>query len=230
MNWKIQAVAALSDDFAPRVFGRQELVSFMQDNGIEVPLRTLLRGLREWEQARLVQRVSQGVYLNTQQSLPTVMPHEAAHFLRNEAVLSLNYVLGNAGVLNNPSHWVTAIVPSSSTKAPTEVEMDNGLVFRFAYVQDAFFDPALGKDALDPFAVVPTASAEKALLDLLYLSSSARGARRWSLPPSHDWDIGGLDMDKLNRLAEKLSMQQPLADFVEGLASETRVSVSRRPR
>lgn len=227
-SWKITAVKLLSEPNAPRVFGRQELIAYFQLHNLDVPLRTLLRGLHEWEQSHLVERVSQGVYLNSQHKFPLVAPAEAAHFLRKDAVLSLHHVLGNAGVLNNPSHWVTCVLPSSGSKAPTEVTMDNGLTFRFAYVQDEFFNAQWNADTLQEYTQVPTATPEKALLDLLYLVASPRGSKRWSLPAAHDWDLDYLDHDRLNRLAHNLNMVEPLRVFEESL--NTGVPRVRLPR
>lgn len=228
-SWKITAVKLLGDPSAPRVFGRQELIAYFQSQSLDIPLRTLLRGLHEWENAHLVQRVAQGVYLNSQHKFPIVAPAEAAHFLRKDAALSLHYVLGNSGVLNNPSHWVTCVLPSSGNKAPTEVEMDNGLVFRFAYVQDEFFNQQWKHDTLQQYTQVPTATPEKALLDLLYLVASPRGSKRWSLPPSHDWDMDYLDRDRLQRLAHNLNMEEPLRVFEASLDNGSpRVRLPRR--
>lgn len=228
-SWKITAIKLLSDPNAPRVFGRQELIAYFQSQNLDVPLRTLLRGLHEWESAHLVERVAQGVYLNSQHKFPIVAPAEAAHFLRKDAVLSLHYVLGNSGVLNNPSHWVTSVLPSSGSKAPTEVEMDNGLIFRFAYVQDDFFHSQWKHDSLQEYTKVPTATPEKALLDLLYLVGSPRGSKRWSLPAAHDWDMDCLDQERLQRLAVNLNMVEPLRVFTASLDSGApRVRVPRR--
>lgn len=227
--WKTTALRLLGDPSAPRVFGREELIDYFAQHNLDIPLRTLLRGLREWESAQLVERIAQGVYLNAQHKFPVVTPAEAAHFLRKDAVLSLHYVLGNAGVLNNPSHWITCVLPSSNNKAVTEVEMDNGLVFRFAYVQDEFFNTQLKRDALQQYAQVPTATPEKALLDLLYLVASPRGSKRWSLPPVHDWDMDCLDHERLDRLAQQLNMEEPLRVFKDSLDNGSpRVRVARR--
>ena len=227
-SWKIQALQLLGRADAPRVFGRQELIAYFSAHDLHVPLRTLLRGLQEWEQAHLVTRAAQGVYLNSQHKFPLVAPAEAAHFLRKEAVLSLTYVLGNTGVLNNPTHWITCVLPSSGNKAPTEVEMDNGVVFRFAYLNDEFFNSAL-VGALEPHTQVPTATPEKALLDLLHLSASPRGSKRWSLPAVHDWDVEDLDQRRLGELAEQLGMSKPLSVFLDSVQNNTpRVRIPRR--
>lgn len=153
---------------------------------------------------------------------------EAARYMRNDVVLSLHHVLGNAGVLNNPTAWVTGVIPLGPIKNALDVELENGVMLKFAYLDPDFFNPLLRKDALEPFATVPTATPEKALLDLLHLASSPRGSKRWTLPPAHDWDLDVLDADRLDRLAKQLNMEGPLNEFKQGLDSSVRVKISRR--
>lgn len=228
LSWKILALKSLSNTDAPRVFGRTELVNHLQDNGIDVPLRTLLRALSEWETAQLVERVAQGVYLNKQQNLPMVSVSEAAFYMRPDSVLSLHHVLGNAGVLNNPTAWITSVLPLGPIKNTLNVELENGVMLKLAYMDPDFFHPSLKQDALEPFSIVPTATPEKALLDLLHLSSSPRGAKRWTLPPAHDWDLEMLDTERLRRLANQLNMEGPLDEFQQGIENSVRVKIPRR--
>ncbi len=54
----------------------------------------------------------------------------------------------------------------------------------------------------------PQASAEKALLDWLYLARSPRSTL--TAPGLHDVDLEGLDNAKLNRLAKAMELQQTL--------------------
>lgn len=227
LSWKLQAVRALGEPSAPRVFDQAQLRAWMASHGEVPPQRTLLRALGEWEAAGFIHRVARGLYLN-RQARPIVLLDEAAAFLREGAVVSLATVLGRAGVLNNPTHWVTAIVPSTA-KGPAEIEADSGSFFRFGHVRPDLL-PAPGTpeaaDAYVPYAKARTATPEKALLDWLYLTSTPRGAVRWPLPPAHDWDLGDLDRGRLERLAQAMGLEPLLAEFEAGLTGhQPRVSM-----
>ena len=229
MSWKISALRKLSESTL-RVFTAPELDLWLANEGFDIPVRTARRALQEWESAGLVERVATGIYLN-KQLMPLPLPEEAARKLRPGAIVSLGTVLGRAGVLNNPIHWVTAVVPSSDGNSRREVNMDSGSSFQFAQVRpDLLTSVRLGwgRDALETYAVVPTATPEKALLDWVYLASSPRGAARWALPPAHDWDISGLDEGRLERLSAHMGLEAELNQFrvaVEG--EKPRINVRR---
>lgn len=229
MSWKISALRKLSES-SLRVFTAPQLDEWLALEGFDVPVRTARRALQEWETAGLVERVVTGIYLN-KQLLPMPLPEEAAHKLRKGAVISLSTVLGRAGVLNNPTHWVTAVVSSEDANSRREVPMDNGSQFQFAQIRPdlmAFSRVGWGRDALEPYAAVPTATPEKALLDWVYLASSPRGMARWPLPPAHDWDISSLEPGKLERLSAHMGLANELQQFQAALESEKpRVSVRR---
>ena len=230
-SWKAQALRALGSPGALRVFDTPELVQWLATFGLKVPERTLRRALAEWESSGLVGRAARGLYLNGLAS-PLTLLEEAAPRLRQGAVVSLATVLGRAGALNNPTHWVTAVVPSDNSSRPVnELESESGSVFRFASLRhDLFLAPTdpLARDAFQPYAAVPTATPEKALLDWLYLSSRGRGAERWPLPPSHDWDMSLLDGPRLDRLATRLGLENELQQFRQGLEAGPRIRIRRK--
>jgi len=60
----------------------------------------------------------------------------------------------------------------------------------------------------------PQASAEKALLDWLYLAQSPRSTL--TAPALHDVDLEELDNAKLNRLAKAMELQQTLSAWRRG--------------
>jgi len=231
-SWKISALRQLSEGEL-RVFSPPELESWLAEKGFNIPLRTARRALQEWELAGLVDRLATGLYLN-KQAVPVPLPEEAAAKMRSGAVVSLATVLGRAGVLNNPTHWVNAVVPTSESNNRREVGMENGSVFRFAQMRSDLVPQerqGWGRDALEPYASVPTATPEKAVLDWLYLTSSPRGKARWPLPAAHDWDISSLDEAKLNRLATHMGLEGELLQFQNALElAHPRVQVKRLRR
>lgn len=233
LPWKFRALRLLAQDGAPRVFDSTALGQWLEGQGLSVPGRTLRRALNEWEGAALLTKAARGFYLNGQAN-PQPTLEEAAASIRAGAVVSLGTVLGRAGVLNNPTHWVTAVVPSDASSRPAnEMESEGGSLFKFASMRpDLFAAPgtAFARDALEPYAAVPTATAEKALLDWLYVSSRGRGVNRWVLPASQDWDLDYLDSARLDRLAGAMGLEDELAQFKQGLEQSPRVRVRRTMR
>jgi hypothetical protein len=70
------------------------------------------RWVQEAVDANRLTRVVRGLYLNRLINPPAQLS-EAAVWLGPGAVISLQTVLGDAGVWNNFTDWVTAIVPLS---------------------------------------------------------------------------------------------------------------------
>ena len=229
-SWKVGAMRQLSDPDAPRIFDRREFLAWVRKANPQLPERTGLRALSEWEEAQLVQRVTRGIYLN-RQAFPLPALEEAVSHLRPGAIVSLSSVLGRAGVLNNPVYWVTAVIPSTAT-ALSEVSAENGSVFKFGHMRQDLLPTAKddwGQDALEPYTQTATATPEKALVDWLYLASSSRGSARWPLPPLHDWDISDLDPSRLDRLADRMGVEEALQRFRQSLGHEApRVVLSQR--
>lgn len=229
-SWKIQAISALGEEGFLRAFGTKELGEALRKRGLPSSDLAVYRALGEWEMAGLVKKVSRGVYLNMQ-AFPQPLPQEAAPLLRPGAVISLATVLGDAGVLNNPTPWVMAVLPAASnTRHATEVSSVPGFVFKFAYLQPAIYaspDLDWAKEAYNPRARVPTATPEKALLDWIYLSSVGKSAARWRLPASHDIDMDYLDSARLDRLAEHMGLQSELAQFRQSLDTNPTIRIRR---
>jgi hypothetical protein len=109
-------------------------------------------------------------------------------------------VLGDSGVWNNYTPWVTAIVPLSSrytTPSLGRVETGGG-TFVFRGVPERILEAGAERDRLVTGIDYRRATPEAALLHWLYLSGSPRS--RMSIPPL-DLDLGSLDSKRLNRLA-----------------------------
>jgi hypothetical protein len=72
---------------------------------------------RKWwaAEGKILKPVREGAYLNGM-SFPEVALAEAASVIRTGAVVSLQSVLGDAGVLNNPTPDVTCVM---ATTAPS---------------------------------------------------------------------------------------------------------------
>jgi hypothetical protein len=115
-------------------------------------------------------------------------------------VISLQTVLGDSGVWNNYTEWVTAVVPLSSrytTPSLGRVKTEGG-TFVFRGVPEHVLETGAENDRLVGGVDYRRATPEAALLHWLYLSSSPRSGM--STPPL-DLDFGELNLRRLKRLA-----------------------------
>jgi hypothetical protein len=159
--------------------------------------------------ANRLKRVVRGLFLNRLIAPPAQLC-EAAVWLRPGAVISLQTVLGDSGVWNNYTEWVTAVVPLSSryaTPSLGRVETAGG-VFVFRGVPEHLLESGAERDRLAGGVEYRRATPEAALLHWLYLSDSPRS--RMSAPPL-DLDLGALDLQRLNRLAVAMRLDSTLA-------------------
>jgi len=174
---------------------------------------TVFRWLREQTDAGVLRPVTRGLYLN-QLARPQPTAAEAAGFIRSGAVVSLQTVLGEAGVTNSYSDIVTSVVPLRGRVAPSSRRViANGIEYRFHAMPLRLMDEEAGafEDRLDLDALYPRASPEKALLDWIYLGNSPR--TKLASPPL-DVDLTRLDMRRLRRLADRMGLSTPLREYL----------------
>lgn len=203
-------VLALRDPKAPRVLTVGGLMEFARDHlGVELHEQTAKYNMATLTRDGLLNNPTRGLYLNTlAQPMPTVM--ELARHMRSGAVVSLQTVLGQRGVLNNPTPWVTCVVPRGRTVPVTGKVDVGGTTFSFSSMNQAAMCEHLPQLALQPYAPVPTATPEKALLDWIYL---AKNSRKWSEPPRFDLDFELLDMDAMDTLAQAMGIAEEWVEF-----------------
>jgi hypothetical protein len=161
--------------------------------------------------------VTRGLYLNRFTS-PAGRLADAAPFVRRDAVVSLHSALDEAGIYNNPPAGVTAVVPLDTGPVRPRVgliETAQGNVFIRAMPR-RLLEAGSIEDRLDleRSLMHPHASAEKALLDWLYLARSPRSTL--TAPSLHDIDLEELDNPKLDRLAKAMELQQTLRAWRRG--------------
>jgi len=173
------------------------------------------RWIRDSIAADHLQRVVRGLYLNRFTS-PAAVPCEAAVWLRPGAIISLQTVLGDSGVWNNVTGWVTVVVPLSprySTPSLGRVETDAG-TFVFRGIPERFLEAGAAKDRLEPQPCYRRATPEAALLHWLYLARSPRS--RMSAPPA-DLDLEALKARGLERLARAMGLGDALREWRRGV-------------
>lgn len=219
LEWTTRLELALADPAALRVLDRKSIIGLAQwlRPGVSEP--TIERWIQDAVGAQRLQRVVRGLYLNRLIS-PPAQTVEAAVWLRPGAVISLQTVLGDAGVWNNYTDWVTAVVPLSRAYAtPSLGRLDTACgIFVFRGLPERVLEAGREADRLVRGLSYRRATPEAALLHWLYLSHSPRS--RMSAPPA-DLALALLNARKLKRLARAMSLSGQLDSWLEGLDSHT---------
>ena len=236
-DWKIRLLAALRAPDAPRAVKYGELFALTRTVRPSITPVTMRGVLDAFVDAGALRRVGGGLYLN-QECAPKTSFAEALHRIRSGAVLSLQSVLGDAGVTNNPTSFPTAVVPiggpDNARPNVGEHVTEERFVARFHGLPWRFFPEAMGDDVLDPMKPCPCFRPEKALLDWLHLGTS-KHSKLTSPPVEIDLDM--LEMDRLHDFARRLDMTEELDAFLErahaadfGRDPEDRPALTPRPR
>ncbi len=186
--------------------------------------------LHHWIKSMVVadrlRRVQRGLYLYGLRS-PPGRPAVAAAHLRRDAVVSLHTALAEAGVLNNPPTVVTSVVPIDAGAPPPKLGKIRTQVgiFLFRGLPRRLLEAGDIADRLDltGHQDFPCASAEKALLDWLYLANSPRS--NLAASARQDIDVRDMDRRKLRRLARAMEMGDLLDAW---LAPRRKVGVTQR--
>ena len=211
--WQMALEARLGAPDAPAVLSRDLLgrLSRSTRTGAPVPTSSLTHWIAAARTRARLETVVAGLYINHFRARPGSLA-DAAHWLKIDAVISLNTVLGDACVLNNPSYTVTAVVPIDRGASPPKLgrmETKAGILHFFGLPR-RILEAGAAEDRLE--ATVPRdharATPEKALLDWLYLGESPRSQR--TPPPRGDIDITLLDRRRLARLAKAMGLEVAL--------------------
>jgi hypothetical protein len=216
-HWTTRLEVALADAVALRVLDKTSIVRLARDMLPEVSEPTVERWIQEAVSANRLQRVVRGLYLNRLINPPAQLC-EAAVWLRPGAVISLQTVLGDAGVWNNFTDWVTAVVPLSrryTTPSLGRLETAAG-IFVFRGLPEAVLEAGREEDRLVSGTTYRRATPEAALLHWLYLSNSPRS--RMSEPPS-DLDITMLNVHRLRRLSCAMRISELLEQWLTRAAN-----------
>src|SRR6185437_9029963 len=225
-HWTTRLELALADPTALRVLDKTSIVRVAKSVQPSVSEPTVERWIQEAVSAGRLQRVVRGLYLNRLISPPAQLC-EAAVWLRPGAVVSLQTVLGDAGVWNNFTDWVTAVVPlSRRNTTPSLGRLDTVPgTFVFRGIPETVLEAGREVERLARDATYRRASPEAALLHWLYLSNSPRSGM--SAPPT-DVDFAALRAQRLRQLSTAMHLSEPLqrwlidADAVDLMQTRTR--------
>lgn len=215
--WQIRLERELSADNAPPILTRDLLARFARTarNGSALADRSLSHWLGTTAARNKLTMLQRGLYLNQFRAVPGTAA-DATSYLRTDAVVSLNTVLGDTGVLNNPSRIITAVVPIDRSAPPPKLGKlrTKAADFHFFGLPRRILDAGEADDRLDQSGRYehPRATSEKALIDWLYLAHSPRSAR--TLPPRGDIDVDLLDTPRLTRLANASGLSEELESWL----------------
>ena len=207
-HWSTRLELALAEPSALRVLDTASIIQVAKNVRRDISKPSVERWIQEAVAANRLQRVVRGLFLNRLIAPPAQLC-EAAVWLRPGAVISLQTVLGDSGVWNNYTPWVTAVVPLSSrytTPSLGRVETGGG-TFVFRGISERVLEIGAERDRLVTAVDYRRATPEAALLHWLYLSRSPRS--RMSTPPL-DLDLGALDLKRLTRLATSMHLDTNL--------------------
>jgi hypothetical protein len=134
-------------------------------------------------------------------------------WLRPGALVSLQTVLGDAGIWNNFTDWVTAVVPLSRRYAtPSLGRLDtNAGTFVFRGLPESKLEAGREEDRLVSGITYRRATPEAALLHWLYLADSPRS--RMAEPPL-DLDLESVDSRRLRRLSKAMGLNELLDSWL----------------
>jgi hypothetical protein len=211
-RWTTRLELALADPNALRVLDKPSIVRIANDVRPGVSEPTVERWIQEAVSANRLQRVVRGLYLNHLISPPAQLS-EAAVWLRPGAVVSLQTVLGDSGVWNNYTAWVTAVVPLSrryTTPSLGRCETAGG-TFVFRGLSESIMEAGQEQDRLTTGITYRRATPEAALLHWLYLSESPRSDMS-ALPT--DLILDSLNSRRLERLARAMQLEETLHSWL----------------
>lgn len=207
-HWTTRLELALAEPGTLRVLDTASIVRVARDVRRDISKPSVERWIPDAVAANRLQRVVRGLFLN-RLIAPPAKPCEAAVWLRSGAEISLQTVLGDAGVWNNSTDWVTAVVPLSpryTTPSLGRVETGAG-IFVFRGIPERLLAAGAEDDRLVAGIDYRRATPEAALLHWLYLSDSPRS--RMSAP-SLELNLSALDLRKLKRLATAMRIEDAL--------------------
>lgn len=216
--WQSRLEDSLRDAEAPPVLSRDLLARFARSarDNHTTPDSSLSWWIRNAVTSGRLQFVQRGLYLNRFRTNPPQLADAVSSLYKN-AVVSLTTVLGEAGVLNNPSSTITAVVPLDQNAPPPHLgrKKTHAGTFHFFGIPRHVLEAGAAKDRLEPVDrhAHPRVTPEKALIDWLYLGQSPRSHR--TPPPRNDIDMTSLDLSRLRRLAKAAGLKDTLEKWIE---------------
>ena len=213
--WRTQLKKLLSNPDAPPVLTRDLLDRYSRSANTNQPVAT--SSLTYWQRTMIASEnlkpIQRGLFLNCFRTKAGMLADSIAWF-HSDAVVSLNTVLGDSGVLNNPTTIVTAVVPIDRDRHPParlgRKATQAGIIHFFGIPRHILQagEPGDRLEAEGQYEHL-RATPEKALLDWIYLGCSPRSRR--TPPPRDDIDMELLNSRRLQRLVLATKLEQEFA-------------------
>ena len=217
--WQSKMRQLLSDTDAPPVLTRDLLKRYSRsaNTNQSVATSSLTYWQRSMSASENLRPIQRGLYLNCFRAKPGVLADSIAWF-HSDAVVSLNTVLGDSGVLNNPTTVVTAVVPIDRGRHPPARlgrKTTQAGVVHFFGIPRHILQAGEARDRLEAEEQHEhlRATPEKALVDWIYLGLSPRSRR--TPPPRDDIDMERLDRRRLRRLIQATNLEQEFAAWLD---------------
>jgi len=194
---------------APRVVTIPMITAILADRRKPPARNTVFRWVRDQVASGVLRPMTRGLYLN-QLAAPRPLAAEAVGFIRTGAIVSLQTVLGEAGITNNFPDLMTSVIPHDRGHvASVRPVKAADIEFRFHSMPARLLNEQAGEleDRLEVDFKYPRATPEKALLDWLYLGASPYS--KIAGPPL-DLETDQLDASRLRRLARSMELVDEL--------------------
>ncbi|MFW6352195.1 MAG: hypothetical protein ACOC2E_07385 [Bacteroidota bacterium] len=213
-SWRTRAVKYIASENAPNVLTRNVLQRIADLYVENISYRLLTHWISEQVEVGNIVPVTNGLYLNKLKNPPANLSEAATH-INPQAIVSLHYVLGEHGVLNNYTDIVTAVIPLEKERNSVPklgVVNTKAGVFHFHGIAKNVCLAGATTDRLTS-KEYPYATPEKAFLDLLYLGNHRKSSL--SVPSQTDIDIDELNFKRLYRLAKRMKIEDQIEDWLE---------------
>jgi len=212
LNWHKSLFEALRKPGASRILTFSEIVEKAEKERKGINAKSVRSFVKNAESAGLLKVARQGLWLNMG-ATPSPSLAEAAQRMRSGSVVSLQSVLGDAGVLNNFSSQVYAVIPvrEGSANPATGSIIAGGTIFHFKAISERILEGGERHDRL-AMTYYPRATAEAALIHWIYLAMSKGSSMKM---PDTQCDVSMLDMDRLERLADIAGVKEATFDWIE---------------
>ncbi len=216
ISWKVQAERLLMQAQSPAVMTTAMLHGFVTAGREDAPSpASFKRWLASMATGGKLQAVIKGVYLN-RLGHRDVSPAAASHWIRHRSVVSLSWVLEQAHIMNNFADTITCVIPTDPSWPNPQISdrVTSCGTFRFFAMPARLVDERAGRldDVRDLRFDYPRTTAEKALLDWIFLGASPRS--RMTRPP-FDLELEALNMPRLKRLAKAMQITQQLRGWLD---------------
>lgn len=211
-RWDTRIEMKLARPDALRVLSSADLGRIAAGEKSEISGATVDRWIGDAIQAGRLVRVVRGLYLNRMIQPPAQLC-EASFHLRPGAVVSLQAVLGDAGVWHSYTPIATAIVPLASNRPIPSLGLlrTQAGEFEFRGMPAHVLDAGKENDRLVEGIDYLRATPEAALLHWVYLSKSPRSTLG---DPPFEMDNDALDFPRMKRLAKAMSLTEALNDWL----------------